>query len=85
MIREPVVSGQFYPSSPKELKSTIQRMVNSKAVKEDVIGYYAPHAGYIYSGPVAGATVSRVKFSDTVVVMGPSHTGMGSPFASVPL
>ena len=80
-IREPAVSGQFYPSSPEELKSMIRGMVDEKVRKEDVIGYYAPHAGYIYSGPVVGATVSRVKFKDTCVILGPSHTGMGEPFS----
>jgi AmmeMemoRadiSam system protein B/AmmeMemoRadiSam system protein A len=81
MIREPAVSGQFYPSDPEELKSMIRGMVDEKAAKEDVIGYYAPHAGYIYSGPVVGATVSRVNFKDTCVIMGPSHTSMGEPFS----
>ncbi len=80
-IREPAVSGQFYPSSPEELKAMIRSMVDEKVRKEDVIGYYAPHAGYVYSGPVVGATVSRVKFKDTCVIMGPSHTGMGAPFS----
>ncbi len=81
MIREPAVAGQFYPSSPEELKAMIRGMVDEKAPKEDVIGYYAPHAGYIYSGPVVGATVSRVNFKDTCVIMGPSHTGLGVPFS----
>jgi MEMO1 family protein len=81
MIREPVVSGQFYPSSPEELKAMIRGMVEEKVTKEDVIGYYAPHAGYIYSGPVVGATISRVNLRDTFVIMGPSHTGMGAPFS----
>jgi AmmeMemoRadiSam system protein B/AmmeMemoRadiSam system protein A len=56
-------------------------MIDEKATKEDVIGYYAPHAGYIYSGPVVGATISRVNLKDTFVIMGPSHTGMGAPFS----
>ena len=81
MIREPAVAGQFYPASAQELKSMIQGMVDEKAHKEDVIGYYAPHAGYVYSGPVVGATVSRVKFKDTCVILGPSHTGVGAPFS----
>ena len=81
MIREPAVSGQFYPSSPEELKSIIRGMIDEKAAKEDVIGYYAPHAGYVYSGPVVGATISRVNLKDTFVIMGPSHTGMGAPFS----
>ena len=81
MIREPAVSGQFYPASPEELRAMIRGMVDEKTKKEDVIGYYAPHAGYVYSGPVVGATVSRVNFKDTCVIMGPSHTGMGEPFS----
>jgi len=74
-------AGTFYPASPKELKSMIQKMVDEKAEKQDVIGYYAPHAGYEYSGHVAGATVSRIIPKDTFVIMGPSHTGMGAPFS----
>ena len=81
MIREPAVSGQFYPSSPEELKSMIRGMIDEKVPKEDVIGYYAPHAGYIYSGPVVGATISRVSVKDTFIIMGPSHTGMGEPYS----
>jgi hypothetical protein len=81
MIREPAVAGQFYPSSREELKSMIRGMIDEKAVKEDVIGYYAPHAGYIYSGPVVGATISHINIKDTLVIMGPSHTGMGAPFS----
>jgi uncharacterized protein, PH0010 family len=81
MIREPAVAGQFYPGSAEELKSMIRTMVDEKAPKEDVIGYYAPHAGYVYSGPVVGAVVSRVKFKDTCVILGPSHIGVGAPFS----
>jgi len=81
MIREPAVAGQFYPAAAEELKSMIRGMVDEKVPKEDVIGYYTPHAGYVYSGPVVGATVSRVNFKDTCVIMGPSHTGAGAPFS----
>jgi len=65
MIRNPVVSGQFYPESPSQLKTMIERMVDEKAVKEEVIGLVSPHAGYIYSGPVTGAAISKIKFKDT--------------------
>jgi len=59
----------------------IKGMVNDKAVKEEVIGLVAPHAGYIYSGPVVGATISRIKFKDTFIIMGPNHTGSGNPLS----
>ncbi|GAH30641.1 unnamed protein product, partial [marine sediment metagenome] len=75
------VSGQFYPESPDQLKETIEGMVDEKAEKEEVIGLISPHAGYIYSGPVAGAVISRIKFKDTFIIMGPNHTGMGRPLS----
>ncbi|MFC1932629.1 MEMO1 family protein [Chloroflexota bacterium] len=81
MIRNPVVAGQFYPESPDQLRSMIEGMVDEKAVKEEVIGLVSPHAGYIYSGPVTGATISRIKFKDTFIIIGPSHTGNGKPLS----
>ncbi|MFC1928541.1 AmmeMemoRadiSam system protein B [Chloroflexota bacterium] len=81
MIRNPVVAGQFYPGSPDQLRSMIQGMIDEKAVKEEVIGLVSPHAGYIYSGHVAGATISRIKFKDTFIIMGPNHTGGGKPLS----
>jgi hypothetical protein len=81
MIRQPVVAGQFYPASAKELRSVIASMVDEKAEKRDVIGVVSPHAGYVYSGPVAGAVLSRIKFKDTFILLGPSHTGRGKPFS----
>ncbi|MFH0846761.1 MAG: AmmeMemoRadiSam system protein B [Chloroflexota bacterium] len=81
MIRKPVVAGQFYPGSAAQLKSTIKKMVNESASKEDVIGLVMPHAGYVYSGPVAGASISRVNFKDTFIILGPNHTGMGKPMS----
>ena len=81
MVREPVVAGQFYPGHPDRLRQMIERLTDSRALKEDVIGVLMPHAGYEYSGAVAGATISRVRFKDTFIIMGPSHTGMGQPFS----
>ncbi len=81
IIRQPVVAGQFYPSSPSQLKTMIEGFVDEKAVKEEVIGLVSPHAGYIYSGAVVGAVMSRIKFKDTFIIMGPNHTGSGRPFS----
>ena len=81
MIRNPVVAGQFYPASASQLRAMIEKLVDEKAPKEEVIGLLVPHAGYPYSGPVAGATISRIKFKDTFIIMGPSHTGLGKPFS----
>ncbi len=81
MIRKPVVSGQFYPESPSRLREMIGGMVDAKAEREEIIGLVSPHAGYVFSGPVAGATISRIKFKDTFIILGPSHTGLGRPFS----
>jgi len=81
MIRNPVVSGQFYPASSSQLKAMIDRFIDEKAVKEEVIGLVSPHAGYIYSGPVAGAVISKIRFKDTFIILGPNHTGSGKPLS----
>jgi hypothetical protein len=81
MIREPIVAGQFYPGPPSALEAQLNKLIDKKVPKEDVIGLVSPHAGYIYSGAVAGATISRIQFKDTFVIMGPNHTGYGKPFS----
>ncbi len=81
MIRNPVVAGQFYPESASQLKAMIEQLVDEKAEKEEVIGLVSPHAGYIYTGPVAGAVISRIRFKDTFVIIGPNHTGSGKPLS----
>jgi hypothetical protein len=80
-IRNPVVAGQFYPRAPSQLTAQIEEFIDEKVPKEEVIGLVSPHAGYIYSGPVAGAVISRIKFKDTFIIMGPNHTGRGKPFS----
>jgi AmmeMemoRadiSam system protein B len=81
MIRRPVVAGQFYPGTAPKLRAMIELMVKEDVTKEEVIGLVSPHAGYIYSGPVAGAVISRIKFKDTFIIMGPNHTGAGKPLS----
>jgi hypothetical protein len=81
MIRSPVVSGKFYPESPAKLKEMIRGMVDEKVAREEVIGLVSPHAGYIYSGSVAAATIAKVKPKDTFIILGPNHTGRGRPFS----
>ncbi|MFC1916432.1 MEMO1 family protein [Chloroflexota bacterium] len=81
MIRDPVVAGQFYPASASKLKEMIAMLVDEKAEKQDVIGLVSPHAGYVYSGSVAGAVISKIKFKDTFIILGPNHSGMGKPLS----
>ena len=81
MLRNPYVAGYFYPGTAAELKAAVAGLVDEKAPKEDAIGLLVPHAGYQYSGPVTGATISRIKFKDTFIIIGPSHSGLGKPFS----
>jgi AmmeMemoRadiSam system protein B/AmmeMemoRadiSam system protein A len=81
MIREPAVAGQFYPDSAAELRAMVKSFIDEKAEKEDAVGLVVPHAGYIYSGAVTGAVISRIKFKDTFIIIGPNHTGRGQPLS----
>ena len=81
MIRKPVVAGQFYPASASQIREMMEIFVDKTAEKEEVIGLVSPHAGYIYSGAVTGAVISRIKSKDTFIIMGPNHTGSGKPLS----
>lgn len=91
-IRKPAVAGYFYPSKPDELRETISQLfqhslgpgrepVVADRLVEDIVGYVAPHAGYMYSGPVASHVyydlAGRGRF-DTAIIIGTNHTGIGS-------
>jgi AmmeMemoRadiSam system protein B len=80
-LRKPVVAGQFYPQDAEDLKNLISSFADPAAQKSDCLGCILPHAGYIYSGRVATCTISGVKIKDTVVLLGPNHTGRGADFS----
>ncbi len=81
MSRDPAVAGQFYPGTKAGLRKEIEKYIINGAGKIKAIGVVSPHAGYMYSGSVAGATLSSVELAGTCVVMGPNHTGRGRPFS----
>src|SRR5260370_4703120 len=72
MLPLPAVAGRFYPSNPAELTS----MVNKYAKKElgnvpaQVKACLVPHAGYVYSGHVAGAVLARVALPKRILILG---------------
>lgn len=80
-LREPQVSGQFYPSSPQALKNQIETLIDKKAKKQDVIACILPHAGYMYSGGVAAETVSQINVKDKIILLGPNHSGYGLAYS----
>ncbi len=81
MKRLPYVAGYFYPDDPDRLRNTIKSFTSEKEEKLKAIGLVAPHAGYEYSGPVAGRVYSTVEIPETVVVMSPAHHHINSLFA----
>ncbi len=78
MIRRPAVAGTFYPSSPDELKEMIGTFIDRDASKEKGIAIISPHAGYIYSGKVAGKVFSSVELPKVFIILSPNHTGLGA-------
>lgn len=81
MVRTPFVAGQFYPGRPRELRGALKLMTDPTAPKEAAIAVVSPHAGYVYSGAVAGAVFSSVVVPDTVIVLGPAHGPIRPVFA----
>jgi hypothetical protein len=101
--RRPAVAGTFYPSDPHELGSTVDGLLDHVSVSVDEpipVAVVVPHAGYRYSGPVAGsgyARLSRLPHVDRVVILGPAHfvavpglalptaTSLETPLGAVPV
>jgi len=80
MLRSPAVAGQFYPANPSILEKEVSSY--TKEVKrENALGVISPHAGYIYSGKVAGGVYSGINIPKDVIIIGPNHTGLGEPEA----
>lgn len=81
LLRHPAVAGRFYPDDPEELRSDVHAYLSPANSKDSApiraIGCIAPHAGYMYSGHVAGAVFARVEIPPLCIVMCPNHTGMG--------
>ncbi len=84
MIRNPAVSGQFYSSNPATLRKELKGFIKSGLTREKVFGIIAPHAGYMYSGAVAGSAYSVIEIPDTVIIFGPNHHGFGAKVALYP-
>ena len=82
MKRKPFVDGQFYPAGREKLRETIAGMIDPDAAPKTSIAVVAPHAGYIYSGAVAGAVFSSVQIPGTCVILGPAHREI-EPLAAI--
>ena len=85
-VRIPAVAGRFYPGRAEELLREVREFTSTGKIPVEAgriaaIGCVAPHAGYIYSGGVAGAAYSRLKIPERCVILCPNHTGKGRPLA----
>jgi hypothetical protein len=78
MLRTAVVAGQFYSGNKERLQSDVEALMVA-ATPEPSIAMMSPHAGYVYSGAVAGKTFSHVKVPKEVIIIGPNHHGRGQP------
>ncbi len=77
-VREAAVAGQFYPGSAGDLRRAVSEMLGEGPARR-ALGVMAPHAGYIYSGAVAGEVYASVALPHRFVIIGPNHTGLGPP------
>ena len=91
-VRRPVVAGAFYPADPSRLRRSIEESFTHRlgpgslpaepSGERTIVSVVCPHAGYMYSGPPAAHAyleLSNEGKPDTVVILGPNHTGLGGP------
>lgn len=91
-VRTPAVAGMFYPKEKNELKESIHDCIvheygvgESKMEFGKVYGVVCPHAGYMYSGPVASHSFQSISNQDfeLAIIVGPNHWGIGCGVATM--
>jgi AmmeMemoRadiSam system protein B len=83
VLRLPAVAGRFYPSNPAELTAIIARFTKTQSNVEKVAvkACLLPHAGYVYSGSVAGAVFARMTLPRKILILGVRHFPRGEQAA----
>ena len=85
ILRHPAVAGRFYPGDPEDLRAEargyLTQVGSTNQAPVRALGCIAPHAGYMYSGHVAGAVFARVEVPRRCIVLCPNHTGVGRALA----
>ena len=84
-LRHPAVAGRFYPREPRILREEVITHLSQSPQPKPAraLGCIAPHAGYMYSGHVAGAVFAGVEIPQLCLVLCPNHTGVGRALAIV--
>jgi AmmeMemoRadiSam system protein B len=80
-LRPPAVAGRFYPDNPTRLTTDVRAYTDVGGAKLEALGCVVPHAGYMFSGHVAGAVYARLQLPRRYIILCPNHTGMGKPLA----
>ena len=78
MLRKAAVAGRFYPSQSDRLRRELLEHMRPSRTRLQARGVVVPHAGYLYSGGVAGAVYSAIEIPERVLILCPNHTGMGA-------
>jgi MEMO1 family protein len=83
VLRLPAVSGRFYPDNPEELTALVREFATAEpnTKPQPVKACLVPHAGYLFSGHVAGAVFSRITLPKKIVILGVRHFPRGEPVA----
>jgi hypothetical protein len=81
LLRAPAAAGRFYPGQRDDLLREIHEFETPAENRVTAIGCIAPHAGYMYSGHVAGAVYARLQIPEHCIILCPNHTGRGVPLA----
>jgi AmmeMemoRadiSam system protein B len=83
MIRPPAVAGRFYSADARELARQIKKYCADGKEKMAALGCVVPHAGYMYSGGVAGAVYSSLQIPTKCMLLGPRHFPRGESMATL--
>lgn len=81
MERKATVAGKFYPERAGDLKKEVTKYLKHDATPRKAKAAIAPHAGYVYSGEVAGKVFASVVVPEICIVLCPNHSGMGADCA----
>src|SRR2546425_8471429 len=84
MIRQPVVAGRFYPSNRETLRQNLESLTTPRSQDLAARACLVPHAGYVYSGDVAGAVYAALDLPSVFVILAPNHFGQGAKLALHP-
>jgi AmmeMemoRadiSam system protein B len=93
VIRQPAVAGRFYPADPRQLEERVRQFVSAARLDDQeekksaevhtqrALACLVPHAGYVFSGGVAGAVYARITFPRRIIILGPRHRPRGADLA----